>query len=74
MNQNYSSAVLNIKKLTFKNHYKNNNPYQMFPGIVDFVHYYCVFNHFLCFISLRGTTAKKFAKLTMISFTKHNEQ
>lgn len=38
----------------------------MFPGIVDFVDD-CVFNHFLCFISLRGTT------ITMISFTKHNE-
>lgn len=45
----------------------------MFPGIVDFVHDDCVFNHFLCFISLRGTTTKKFAKITMISFTKHNE-
>lgn len=75
MNQNYFSAVLNIKKLTLKKtvNYKNYNPYQMFPGIVDFVHDDCVFNHFLCFISLRGTTAKKFAKITMISFTKHNE-
>lgn len=45
----------------------------MFFGIVDFVYDDCVFNYFLCFISLCGIMVKKFVKIIMIFFIKYNE-